>query len=638
MSAIDFISVIVLTKDEEEGIGHTLNNLRDFADVVLIDSHSTDSTVEIAEKMGVRVVPFSWDGSYPKKKQWSLEHAGVANEWVLLLDADEYPSRELVEELRGMRELLASHRFAAFDIHLSYRFAGRILRHGHVVTKRSLLDAKSSEFPVMDDLDAPGIREVEGHYQPVAHGRVGRLRARIVHDDRDPVTSWFARHNRYSDWEAHLAQNQKLREEIASKRTLKGRIFDALPLKPVLFFLYAYFARMGFLDGRAGFDYATALTMYYWQIGVKSRELSAARTEGPRIVQLVNTLDRSDGGPAHHALELNIALNSIGIRARIIRRKTSGGVTTFDDASSEGRRPPFTPAAMVTVAGVRAILGADVCVIHGYYLLWVPVAVALGRLGRKKMLLMPHGALTKYEAQNSRALKRVFNLMFGGLINRSVHFVVATQSEADEASSGERSRRRITVVGAGVDVPNAQSKRGTEPWHIVTLSRIARKKRIDRAIAVLAELKKRGRDVHLTIAGDGDSEIRNELRQRIDEFGVEDFVTFAGPVHGEAKRTLLARAHVLLAPSEDENFGFGPVEALASGVPIVATDRIASIAHIGPPAGFAAPFAVHTAADAIESIMANHSESSAAATAFAQSGFSWSTVAGRWAALMDTRQ
>lgn len=267
------ISVIVLTKNEEEGLAHTLRELSDFEDVIVVDSNSTDRTVDIAESFGARVVNFTWDGAYPKKKQWSLENAGAKNDWVLLLDADEYPTRDLKNELRQMQDSLASAREGAFDIHLLYRFGGRLLTHGHVVTKRSLLNVKRTQFPEVADLDAPGIREVEGHYQPSTSAPVGRLRGRIVHDDRDPVSSWFSRHNRYSDWEAHLEMNRALKKDIASKRTLKGRIFDSVPMKPLMFFAYAYIARAGFLDGRAGFDYAVALSTYYWQIGVKRREL-----------------------------------------------------------------------------------------------------------------------------------------------------------------------------------------------------------------------------------------------------------------------------------------------------------------------------------------------------------------------------
>lgn len=270
---ISEISVIVLTKNEEQGLANTLRNLSEFEDLIVVDSGSDDNTVAIAQAHGARVVHFAWTGKYPKKKQWSLDHAGARNPWVLLLDADEYPSPALLAELRELAPRLQNSPKGAFDIHLLYRFAGRLLRHGHVVTKRSLLHTSRARFPEVDDLSAPGIREVEGHYQPEASAPVGQLRHRLVHDDRDPVSSWFARHNRYSDWEAHLRLNELLRAEVASKRTWKGRIFDAAPFKPVLFFGYAYVARAGFLDGRAGFDYAAALAMYYWQIGVKYREL-----------------------------------------------------------------------------------------------------------------------------------------------------------------------------------------------------------------------------------------------------------------------------------------------------------------------------------------------------------------------------
>lgn len=274
------ISAIVLTKNEEKGIANTLQKLEVFHELIVVDSGSEDDTVTIARAHGARVVDFKWEGKYPKKKQWSLENAGASNQWVLLLDADEYPSPALLKELARLDSEINDSPNGAFDIHLLYRFAGRYLRHGHVVTKRSLLHTRRARFPEVDDLDAPGIREVEGHYQPETRAPIGRLSHRIVHDDRDPVSSWFARHNRYSDWEAHLRMNSKLRAEIASKRTLKGRIFDSVPGKPIAFFVYAYILRGGFLDGRAGFDYATALAAYYWQIGVKYRELLRGGVEG----------------------------------------------------------------------------------------------------------------------------------------------------------------------------------------------------------------------------------------------------------------------------------------------------------------------------------------------------------------------
>jgi glycosyltransferase involved in cell wall biosynthesis len=275
------IVAVILTKNEEAQIASTLDRLGDFDEVVVVDSHSTDRTVAIAESMGARVLQFSWNGAYPKKKQWALENATAGHKWVLLLDADETPTDKLLEELREV-VLNGDDDVAAYDIPLLYRFAGSVLRHGHRVNKRSLLKVGLCRFPDVGDEDLPGIREVEGHYQPEADGRVRALTGSILHDDRDPVSSWFDRHNRYSDWEAHLRTRSDLRREVANRRSRQGQLFDRVPFKPTAFFLYSYLLRRGFLDGQAGFDYAFALSTYYWQIGVKTRELkqSRARVEG----------------------------------------------------------------------------------------------------------------------------------------------------------------------------------------------------------------------------------------------------------------------------------------------------------------------------------------------------------------------
>ena len=266
------VTVLVQTKNEEVGIGECLDALRDFAEVIVVDSMSEDRTQQIARAKGAQVVTFSWDGNYPKKKQWQLQNLSVLHDWVMFIDADESPRPELITELRAL--FANPMREVAFDIDLDYVFAGQVLKHGHRVTKRCLVRPGFVEFPVMNDLEAPGMGELEGHYQPEARGQIGRLSGRLLHNDLDPVSSWFSRHNKYSDWEAYLRRNSDVRREIASRRTTKGRLFDAVPFKPLIFFCYAYVLRLGLLDGRAGFDYAIALATYYWQIGVKTRELA----------------------------------------------------------------------------------------------------------------------------------------------------------------------------------------------------------------------------------------------------------------------------------------------------------------------------------------------------------------------------
>lgn len=269
------ISVLVQTKNEEAAIGRCLAALIEFDEVIVVDSNSTDRTAALAKEAGRDVVNFTWDGAYPKKKQWQLDNLKTKHEWILLIDADEIPSRDLIDELRRLsrrRQLCG----AAYDIQLDYTFSGRLLRHGHRVVKRTLLRRNCVQFPIADDIGLPGMGELEGHYQPTAYGAVRQLRGRLIHDDPDPIATWFDRHNRYSDWEAGLRARHASRQ-VQQNRSRQGRLFDRVPGKPVAFFMYGYLFRRGFLDGRAGFDYALALTFYYWQIGLKVRE-NARRT------------------------------------------------------------------------------------------------------------------------------------------------------------------------------------------------------------------------------------------------------------------------------------------------------------------------------------------------------------------------
>lgn len=268
------VSVLVQTRNEEIGIRDCLESWKDhFTEVIVVDSFSEDGTKRIATEMGVPVVEFEWNGQYPKKKQWQIDNVPTAHGWILFVDADEYPTPELLAELHQIFQEGPSSEVSAFDIKLDYRFAGTVLRHGHTVVKRSLVHKYRVGFPVMNDLDAPGMGELEGHYQPIVDGNVRTLQGRILHDDRDPVRTWFDRHNKYSDWEAYLRTRPSARLQTRKARSLQGRVFDRLPFKPIIFFVYSYALRRGFLDGRAGFDYALALSMYYWQINIKVREI-----------------------------------------------------------------------------------------------------------------------------------------------------------------------------------------------------------------------------------------------------------------------------------------------------------------------------------------------------------------------------
>ncbi|GAB3120412.1 glycosyltransferase family 2 protein [Streptomyces calidiresistens] len=273
------IVVVIPTKNEERNIAGTVRSVIDhFEAVVVVDSDSTDATRALAGAEGAEVVPYTWDGKYPKKKQWCLDHVRPDIDWVLFVDGDEAPSPHLLAELRHVFLDGRPVRPAAFDIPLGYWFAGRRLRHGYTIVKRALVDRTRTRFPEPDDLEAPGMGEQEGHYQPLADP-VHRLSGTLEHNDLDPVGTWFDRHNRYAEWEAWLECRPEVREQIRTAKTRAGQLFHRAPFKPLVSFAYGYVLKRGFLDGRAGFDYALGLSFYRWQIGVRAREMARAERE-----------------------------------------------------------------------------------------------------------------------------------------------------------------------------------------------------------------------------------------------------------------------------------------------------------------------------------------------------------------------
>ena len=265
------ITCVILAKNEEKAIRDCLESVKFCQQIVVFDSNSTDKTSDIVLANGAQLINCTWNGTYPKKKQWALQHPSILNNWVLLLDADERVPKELSDSIM---EFFASGKGsqAAFDVEIAYTFANRLLKYGHQVSKRILLDKRKCTFPILNDLNVKNMWEVEGHYQPIVYGSIGQLKGKLLHADPDSLFDYFSRHNRYSDWEAHLRINSDDRIIVRKAKSLQGRIFDRIPGKPFAFFMYSYCFRLGFLDGKAGLNYALALAYYYWQISLKVDE------------------------------------------------------------------------------------------------------------------------------------------------------------------------------------------------------------------------------------------------------------------------------------------------------------------------------------------------------------------------------
>src|SRR6202166_4257343 len=121
------VSVIIPVRNEAKNLPRCLQALRDVGEVYVIDSQSTDNTVEIARSHGAHVVQFHYQGGWPKKRKWAIDTLPISYDWILLLDADEVLTPALAEEIRAA---IQNSAVDGYSILLNTWFLGRVLRHG----------------------------------------------------------------------------------------------------------------------------------------------------------------------------------------------------------------------------------------------------------------------------------------------------------------------------------------------------------------------------------------------------------------------------------------------------------------------------------------------------------------------------
>ena len=263
MTALSKISVLIMTLNEAENLPRCLSALKDFDDVIVVDSGSEDDTISIADKFGARVENFNWNGEYPKKRQWCLDNLDIKNDFVFFVDGDEEVTPELVQEMQSL-DLTA----AGYFVKGRYIWNGRLLKHGLVNNKLALFNRHKMEFPAIDDLDIDGMGEMEGHYQPVLkleyeHEPIGWLSQPLYHYAYEDKAKWRDRHLRYATWEAGMITRNAYPADPIPLREAVKNIFRKLPLRGLFAFLHSYILKLGFLDGKAGYDFALSRLLYY---------------------------------------------------------------------------------------------------------------------------------------------------------------------------------------------------------------------------------------------------------------------------------------------------------------------------------------------------------------------------------------
>jgi glycosyltransferase involved in cell wall biosynthesis len=262
-------SVLILTLNEEKNLPGALESLWGCDDVVIFDSGSSDRTVEIARTWGARVENRAFD-NYAAQRRAGLSLL-FRHEWVLMLDADERVTPELMSEMSDA-VAKAPPDVCMFRMRRKDMFLGTWLKH-------------SSGYPTwFGRLVRPGRvrieREVNEEYVPL--GEYGNLAQHLEHFPFNRgLDHWVEKHNQYSTMEALQLHRTRRgssgpsglfsRDPVLRRKSLKQLAYR-LPFRPVVAFLYLYVWRRGFLDGKAGYIYCRLRYIYEELIDLKAME------------------------------------------------------------------------------------------------------------------------------------------------------------------------------------------------------------------------------------------------------------------------------------------------------------------------------------------------------------------------------
>ena len=277
------ISVIVPVRNEARNLPRCLESLRQFAEVYVIDSQSSDESVELARTAGAKIVQFYYQGGWPKKRQWALNTLPLKYEWVLLLDADEVVTPSLAREIRAA---ISDPAINGYHLGLQMWFLGRPLRFsGARFWKTSLFRREKGRFECRLAAQDSSMADMEIHEHVIVDGPTAFLKEPLIHHNVDSLSRYIRKHDEYSNWESEVLSQTLGPEDLqphlfgsqAQRRRWLKKKFFALPGSPVALFLYRYLFCFGFLDGVPGLIYCGFQAVQMFHTKAKIYELRAGK-------------------------------------------------------------------------------------------------------------------------------------------------------------------------------------------------------------------------------------------------------------------------------------------------------------------------------------------------------------------------
>lgn len=262
------VAVIILTYNEEKHITRCLQSLKSFTDkVFIVDSFSTDNTVEIARSLGAVVVQNAWV-NYATQFNVGIAQIPFQTPWLMRMDADEYVMPELASEINNRLTGLPT---GVGGVYVKRRvfFLNRWIRHGSFYPIWLLRLWRRGDGFCEQVWHDEHIKLTKGESIQFMHD--------IVDHNLNNLTWWTQKHNHYTILEMINLLNYRYQFDKAE--TVQPRLFGtqeqrmrylkekyaSLPLftRPVLYFIYRYFIRLGFLDGRPGFVWCFLQGLWY---------------------------------------------------------------------------------------------------------------------------------------------------------------------------------------------------------------------------------------------------------------------------------------------------------------------------------------------------------------------------------------
>ena len=245
------LTTIILTFNEEKNIANAINSVKNLSKrIVVVDSYSTDKTVEIAESLGAEVIQHPFENQ-AQQFIYAINNLTINTQWIMRLDADEMISNDAAREIEDICLINKNTDINGIVVRFEVNFLGKKLRHGGIYPFRKMIVYKKDKGYMED-------RAMDEHIV-LKEGKSVELKHDSYHRDYKDLNAWIDKHNKYSSREVKDYFSNTNKESKQLNKSAKIKRF----IKFNFYYKYRYYFKMGFLDGKEGKIFAFMQAYWY---------------------------------------------------------------------------------------------------------------------------------------------------------------------------------------------------------------------------------------------------------------------------------------------------------------------------------------------------------------------------------------